>query len=182
MKTQDYGVIQRGCSLTIPVLIKDSLDSPLDLTGLEIAFTVKKKINDFDMNDSRAYIQKNFQPQLPTEGRFYIQLSSQDTNFETGNFYFDIELTNTEGGVYRLCTLSFNLEGGPTNRTINDGIGQLQIGDEILIVTLEHGTPLIVVAPAIAMETAETKAKFEAMTAQIQSLSGKLEEIQNLLG
>lgn len=151
-KSYQYGIIQRGTSLTIPVTIKDTKDKPLDLTGSEIAFTVKMIKSDFDREDARAFIQKNFVPQEPLLGRFYIQLSSKDTDFDPGNYYFDIEVTMPDTGmVYRLCTLEFLLEGGPTNRTTNEGIGQLPVGDEVTIVTLEQGAPIIIIASPVAL-------------------------------
>lgn len=189
-KTKCYGIIQRGCSLTIPVIITDPFDKPIDLTGTEVAFTVKRRREDFDMDDSRAYITKNFAPQEPENGRFSVQLSSKDTDFEPGCFYFDIELTKTDGMVYRICTLEFILEGGPTNRTINEGLGQFPIGDQITIVTLEQGAPIVVVAPTVDVsaeiysQVADMQNTIESHTAQIETIENQVvtmqEEIEKL--
>ena len=126
----------------------------MDLTGTTIAFTAKRVQSDFDMQDSRAYIAKTFEPQDPELGRFYIQLTSKDTDFEPGkDFFFDIEITKPDTGmVYRICTLTFTLEGGPTNRTVNNGIGQLPVGDEVTIIQLEQGNPIVVIAPMVAFD------------------------------
>lgn len=151
-KNKTYGIIQRGSSLTIPVFIKDGFDKPLDLTDCTASFTVKAVQYDYDREDARAYIQKDFIPQEPLQGRFFIQLSSDDTDIPPGEYYFDVEIKQPATGmVYRLCTLFCEIEGGPTNRNINKGIGQLPVGDEITIITLEQGAPLYIVAPAVAI-------------------------------
>jgi len=151
-KNKTYGTIQRGSSLTIPVFIKDSFDKPLDLTDCTASFTVKAVQYDYDREDVRAYIQKDLVPQEPLQGRFFVQLSSKDTDIPPGDYYFDIEIKQPGSGmVYRICTLLCEIEGGPTNRNVNDGIGQLAVGDEITILTLEQGSPIIIIAPAVAV-------------------------------
>lgn len=87
IKGDSYGVIQRGASFTIPVEMKDEYDKPLDLTDYTVEFTVKKVKTDFDRHDDFAYITKSFLPQDPVNGRFYVMLSSDDTDFEPGEFY-----------------------------------------------------------------------------------------------
>lgn len=151
-KNKSYGVIQRGCSLTIPVIIKDAFDLPLDLTDCMASFTVKEVPSDYDREDTRAYIRKDFAPQEPLQGRFFVQLSSDDTDIPPGEYFLDVEINKPDTGmVYRLCTLLCEIEGGPTNRNTNKGIGQLAVGSEITIVTLEQGAPIILVAPAVAI-------------------------------
>lgn len=180
-KNYQYGVIQRGASLTIPVTIKDVTDKPLDLTDSEVAFTVKPVKSDFDREDMRAYIQKNFTPQEPLLGRFYIQLSSKDTDFEPGDFYFDIEIIKPDTGmVYRLCTLEFQLEGGPTNRTINPGVGQLPVGDEITIITLEQGNPIVIIASPVAM-SAELFSRVDALEQLVESQELQINDLTSQL-
>ena len=58
-KSGDYGVIQRGCSLIIPVEIKDNYENPIDLTGYQACFTVKSVKTDFDRHDDFCYIKKD---------------------------------------------------------------------------------------------------------------------------
>ena len=62
-KTKTYGIIERGTSLTIPVLIKDSSDEPMNLAELTVYFTMKAASYDYDMRDDRAFIAKDFAPQ-----------------------------------------------------------------------------------------------------------------------
>lgn len=169
-KNKDYGVIQRGCSLTIPVVIKDTFEKPLDLTDCMASFTVKEVRTDYDMKDARAFIQKDFTPQEPEQGRFFIQLTSEDTDIPPGCYYFDVEIKKPDTGmIYRLCTLNCEIEGGPTNRHINNGIGQLPVGDEISVITLPQGAPIVIIAPAVAIspnvynEIEELKEKVEAL-------------------
>lgn len=194
-KTKSYGTINRGTSLTIPVTIKTPEDRPVDLTGLEVAFTVKSVRADFDREDLRAYIQKNFEPQEPEAGRFNITLTSADTDFEPGPFYFDIEIVDPDSGmVHRLCTLEFELLGGPTNRTVNTGIGQLPIGDEITIVQLVQGNPIIIIAPMMALSPGlygpiaelsnlieSQKSKIEDLENQLEVLKDKVEDIDSII-
>lgn len=152
-KGSNYGIIQRGASFTLPVEVKDEEDQPIDLTGHRVEFTVKKVKTDFDRHDDYAYITKSFLPQMPTEGRFYVLLSSDDTDFEPGKFYFDVELVNEENGmVFRLFTFEFTLDGGPTNRGINKGMGQWPTGDTITVITLAEGNPVVVVAPTLNLD------------------------------
>lgn len=133
--------------------IKDERDNPIDITGHVVEFTVKKVRTDFDRHDDFAYIAKEFLPQDPVNGRFYILLSSDDTDFEPGKFFFDIELVHQENGmVYRLVTCEFTLEGGPTNRRVNKGMGQWPTGDRITVITLAEGPHITVIAPTMNLD------------------------------
>lgn len=153
LKGTNYGVIQRGASFTLPVEVKDEEDQPIDLTGLEVEFTVKKVKMDFDRHDDKAYIAKTFLPQDPEHGKFYVVLTSDDTDFEPGKFYFDVELHNRENGmVFRLFTCEFTLDGGPTNRRVNKGTGQWPTGDTITVITLAEGNPIVVIAPTVNLD------------------------------
>lgn len=203
IKGDDYGVIQRGASFTIPVEIKDERDNPIDLTGHTVEFTVKKVKTDFDRHDDFAYITKHFLPQDPVNGKFYITLSSDDTDFEPGEFFFDIELVNDENGmIFRLVTLSFTLDGGPTNRRINKGMGQWPTGETITVITLAEGDPIIVIAPtmnldgdvfgqlAVLMEAvencekhvAECDADREQLEEELKEAKEKIAELQEAQG
>lgn len=54
--------------------------------------------------------------------------------------------------VFRLFTFEFTLDGGPTNRRVNKGMGQWPTGDTITVVALAEGNPIIVVAPTINLD------------------------------
>lgn len=195
LKSTSYGVIRRGNSLTIPVLVKDIVEKPIDLTGAEISFTVKKVVSDFDRDDHQAYIQKDFEPQEPTKGQFYILLSSKDTDFEPGSFFFDIEITKLDGMVFRICTLEFTLQGGPTNRTVNSGMGQMPVGDQITLIALEQGNPIVIIAPPVSIsaqiydeiiklgEQSDTQSnQIEDLNNRIETLSSELQALVDLVG
>ncbi len=136
LKGANYGTIQRGASFILPVEVKDEMDKPIDLSGLCVEFTVKKVKTDFDRHDDKAYIAKTFLPQDPVNGKFYVMLSSDDTDFEPGKFFFDVELHSADGMVFRLFTFEFELDGGPTNRRVNKGMGQWPTGDTITVIAL----------------------------------------------
>ncbi|MDD4516560.1 hypothetical protein [Massilibacteroides sp.] len=143
-----YGQIPRGCSLTIPVTIKDQTGTPIDLTGTMVSFTVKKDKFDFDREDQMAYIAKDFSPQEPLNGNFYVKLNSQDTDFEPGDYFFDIQIVNvTSGAVFRACVLQFELTGAPTNRNVNNLDGECGIGDQILILGTNKGNEINIMSP-----------------------------------
>lgn len=153
LKGTNYGVIQRGASFTLPVEVKDEEDKPIDLTGLHAEFTVKKVKTDFDRHDDKAYISKTFLPQDPEHGKFYVVLTSDDTDFEPGKFYFDVELVNRDNGmVFRLFTCEFTLDGGPTNRRVNKGTGQWPTGDTITVIAIAEGDPIVVIAPTVNLD------------------------------
>lgn len=186
-----YGIIQRGASLTIPVTVKTPHDEPIDLTGLRVSFTIKKVREDFDREDVFPYVRKDFDPQEPEDGRFLILLSSADTDFQPGDFWFDIQLTAEDGMVNRLTTLQFELAGGPTNRNVNPGMGQMPVGDEITIMHLSEGPPVVILAPLVAWspstyaQIAELKLiigalvlQVEAQDVQIQDLTERVEALE----
>lgn len=176
-KTTNYGVIQRGCSFLLPIVIKTDQDVPLDLTGYSAAFTVKRYQADFDRHDDYAFIQKDIVIQNPTGGSFFVQLSSQDTDFDPGEYYFDIELLHENGVVHRLCTMNFTLEGGPTNRHVNSGLGQLPTGDTISVITLTEGRPIVLITPTLSLD-AEVYGQIATLMEAVQNLQDRFDELQ----
>jgi len=136
-KTTTYQNIQRGTSLTIPCIFTDAHNNPINLTEHVIYFTVKPVIGDSDWDDNMSMVQKTFVPQDPENGKFYIQLTSHDLYFEPGHYYFDVEIRRYDGAVVRLTTMDFYLVAGPTNRSVNEDIGQIKIGDEIRTILLD---------------------------------------------
>nr|CRY98077.1 hypothetical protein [uncultured prokaryote] len=59
--------------------------------------------------------------------------------------------------------------GGPSNRFVNKGIGQLPTGDMISVITLSEGAPIVVIAPTLSLDS--------AVFAQVATLMGKVEEL-----
>lgn len=176
-KNKFYGNIERGTSLTIPVAIKDIENKAIDLTDLTAVFTIKKVQYDFDRYDDYAYVKKQITPTEPLKGTFNIELTSQDTDFEPDRFFFDIELIHNNGMVYRICKLEFDLVGGPTNRTVNDGTGQMPIGNEITIISLATGDPIIIIAPMVALSSKvihDLEDALAALTLRVEDLESKI--------
>lgn len=180
-QNDDYGIIQRGCSLTIPVQVKDNYDNPIDLTGCKGVFTVKAVKTDFDRHDDFAYIVKDIEIQEPTNGKFYVILSSDDTDFEPGLFYFDVQLVReADGAVMRLCTLTFTLDGGPSNRHVNKDFGQMAVGDSISVITLAEGNPIVVIAPTIVLSN-DVFSQIATLMGVIEKQSSTVEELEDTL-
>lgn len=181
LKGTNYGVIQRGASFTLPVEVKDEEDNPIDLTGLTVEFTVKKVKTDFDRHDDKAYIAQSFLPQDPENGKFYVVLSSDDTDFEPGKFYFDVELVNGENGmVFRLFTCEFTLDGGPTNRRVNHGRGQWPTGDTITVITLAEGNPIVVIAPTLNLD-GDVFGQLATLMEAVEGCKTRIEEFELVL-
>ena len=72
--------------------------TPLDLTGYELFFTVKTNPTD---SDDQAVISKNIT--LPSNsqtsnGIAFVQLSSSDTSIPLGEYYYDIKIQLTNSG------------------------------------------------------------------------------------
>lgn len=179
-KNYDYGIIQRGCSFLIPVKIKDEYDDPLDLTGYKGAFTVKRYKRDFDRHDDFAFIAKDFEIQNPTQGSFFVALTSDDTDFDPGEYYFDIELIHPENGmIWRVVTMKFELDGGPTNRHINPGLGQLPTGETVTVITLSEGNPIVVIAPTLSLD-AEIYAQMATILEEVAALRDKVDSYEEL--
>lgn len=173
-----YQEINRGTSITIPVVIRTPEEEPVDLTGLEVSFTIKKEAYDFDREDEFAYVVKDFVPQAPEEGRFSIQLTSADTDFPPGDYHFDIQLRSPEtGAVHRLAIFDFRLTGAPTNRTVNTGGGQLLLGQEITMIRLMEGRPIIIINPVMIVPT--LYADSAALMQQLQELADRVQELED---
>lgn len=179
-KGNNYGTIQRGASFILPVDVKDETDQPIDLSECRVEFTIKKVKTDFDRHDDFARVAKSFLPQMPTEGKFYVMLSSDDTDMEPGKYYFDVELTREDGMVFRLFTMEFTLDGGPTNRRVNKGMGQWPTGETITVVTLAEGNPVIVIAPTINLD-GDIFGAVATVMEQVESLEARLGENEELV-
>ena len=114
-------------------------------------FTIKKNQSDFDRRDDASCLNKDIIPQWPEEGKFQIRLTSDDLYLPPGPYYFDIMLKHIDtGAVMRLSTFEFNIIGGPTNRIVNPGKGQLPIGETVIGILVE-GRPIIIIAPTVGL-------------------------------
>lgn len=70
----------------------DEDGEPLDITGYEILFTVKKQ-EEIKEDDDVALISKDITEHTdPTQGETELVLTNEDTNIEAGKYYYDIRL------------------------------------------------------------------------------------------
>lgn len=145
---QVFDEISRGTSITIPVIIKRVDDTPFDLTGFQIFFTIKSEQWNFDYDDLRTAVNKEVLINNPESGEFFINLSSEDTYHNPGSYFFDIEMVNN-GAVGRLGIFKFDIVGGPTNRTVNISDNPMSMTNGIHF-TIGRTNTIAVVAPLIS--------------------------------
>ena len=141
-----YGFIDRGCSVSIPVRIQNVDATPIDLTGYQVCFTVKKVPMDHDQMDELAFIKKDFLPQNPIQGSFIIELSAQDTNIEPGEYFFDIVLISAEKDAWRAIQMTFEIVGGVSNRQVPYSTGVKVNGNPITLIVAPK-KPVIITTP-----------------------------------
>lgn len=116
-KPTPYSNIQRGTTTRIPVLVKHQDGTAVDLSSFKVYFTMKEHPGDMVYDDESAVVKKEFFPQDPTNGSFFILLSPRETFLKPKFYYFDIELVKGEG-VSRLGTFQTLVVDGITNRSI----------------------------------------------------------------
>lgn len=97
MAKVDFTII-RGDSESIIVDLKEN-NTPLDITGMTIFFTVKPALTD-DLTDSTAIITKNVTSLTdPTSGIATIDLTPSDTNKTPGIYYYDVQFKDADGVI-----------------------------------------------------------------------------------
>jgi len=89
--------IKRGDSWSRMIYFQDGNGSPIDITGWELRFTAKSKIDDLDPAAIISKIITVFSN--PTAGEAEISLSTTDTNQSIGSFLFDIQAKTNLGEV-----------------------------------------------------------------------------------
>jgi hypothetical protein len=91
--------------------------TPVDLTGLEVLFTVKQTLYDLDTEDSIAYIRKTA-THLAEIGKAEFNLTETDTFIPAGSYYYDIKIRKEDGTWTKYKTAdTFNVLAQVTNRT-----------------------------------------------------------------
>lgn len=116
----EFDDIHRGTSMTLPIIIRKSDGTRFDLTGYTALFTLKPAQSDFDYDDDRGLITKEFEPYTgdPNKvGRIDITLTSKELWVTPGLYYFDVVLMNGFSSQ-RILLASTNIVGGPTNRNV----------------------------------------------------------------
>lgn len=120
IEVYEFDDIHRGTTFTLPIIIRKSDGTKFDLTGFKAIFTLKPAQSDFDYDDDRGYITKEFYPYTddPNKiGRIDITLTSKELWQPPGLYYFDIVLMNGASSQ-RIFLASTHLVGGPTNRNV----------------------------------------------------------------
>ena len=68
--------------------------APTDITGWIIYFTIKANVDDTDLN---AKLRKRITEHLnATEGIAVVELTPEDTNITSGNYYYSIDYKDTD--------------------------------------------------------------------------------------
>lgn len=119
----EFDDIHRGTSMTLPIILKKSDGTEFDLTGYTAIFTLKPHQSDFDYDDDRALVSKEFKPYTddPNKvGRIDITLTSKDLWVTPGTYYFDVVLMKGPSSQ-RILLAQVNIVGGPTNRNVRHG-------------------------------------------------------------
>ena len=175
----NYGHLNRGTSISIPVFVKNEFDEPYDLTGYKAVFTMKNKKYDFDRNDSEAFVQKIIKPQVADKGEFYIELSSYDLDIEPAEYCFDICLTDEKGAVARIVNGIVEIIGGPTNMLVTREFGKLTYGDGIFVY-LRMGAPIVCMAPAIQIASPDEilYSKMADVLNSLDTYKAKVDELE----
>lgn len=94
--------ITRGDSWSRSIYFQDGDGVPINITGWEIRFTVKEKIDDLD---SAAIISKIITVFTnPVEGEAGISLSPAETAQTIGSYLFDIQAKTNLGQVTTVLT------------------------------------------------------------------------------
>jgi len=76
--------------------------APVDITGWSVYFTVKTNMKDLDAS---AKINKIITTHSePTNGKTLIELTTDDTNIDAGNYYYSIDYKDSESNQQVLFT------------------------------------------------------------------------------
>jgi len=106
--------IVRGDTKVYTIQFKDGNSNPINITGWTVFFTVKRNLKD---TDTDALIKKTITTHTDvTNGVSEISLSPTDTNY-VGNFYFDIQVKQTDSSIHTIAIGTAEFIRDVTNRT-----------------------------------------------------------------
>lgn len=91
--------IIRGDDETIEVTLTDEDSLPINITNVNMFFTVKE---DYDDADSLAKIRKSIPSGIhtaPVSGMTQIALTHHDTSIDPGDYVWDLQLVYSDGSV-----------------------------------------------------------------------------------
>lgn len=72
----------------------------VDLSGYNVKYVVKRE-NDYSNVDDFALVNKNFDIVDGSTGSFVVELTSEDTNINPGNYKFEIQISK-DGSITTL--------------------------------------------------------------------------------
>ncbi len=100
--------VYRGDSKTYELEFLDEQGNKLDLTNIEITFTVKRSVYD---DDSQAIIQKTITSHTdPVNGITRISLTPADTDKPDGVYIFDIQMKDSLGNIKTIVVGKFYIK------------------------------------------------------------------------
>lgn len=135
----------RGTSFNLPIIIKKQNETPFNITGYELRFTLKHNLYDFDYSDKFSLLSKNAIITDASKGQCEFHFNSKQTWLPPGEYFFDIELIHSTKGVIRLCTFSVDIVGGPSN--YNNATEAPEFYSDGISCTFSNGIPITVVVP-----------------------------------
>lgn len=168
IEVYEYDDLHRGTSYTIPIIMNKVDGSPFDLSEYTAIFTLKPAQSDFDYDDDRALITKEFKWDGDPEhiNRIDIVLTSKELWLEPGLYYFDVVLMYGSSSR-RILLASTNIVGGPTNHNVrhDPNQGDLSIQDPLVItedkkMLIVGQVPLLTDPPKNVLETADADPKY----------------------
>jgi len=105
----------RGDDISFNQEFTDENDSPLDITGWTIFFTVKKNESD---SDSKAVLSKEFSDfSAPLTGIASIYVSSSETDSLEGTYYYDFQVKRDDGVILTISKGNITFLRDITRRT-----------------------------------------------------------------
>lgn len=100
--------LQKGNPVDIPLYFTDADDEPIDITGMDVLFTVKRR-TDYTCDDAEAVITEDISVHTdPTNGETTLSLSDTQTNITVGKYKGDLRLY--AAGVIQYNTETFDVE------------------------------------------------------------------------
>ena len=105
----------RGDDYGVELVLADSNDVAIDITGWLFFFTIKNQRSD---PDDKAVIRKNVSATLnPTAGRITIALTAAETNNLQGAYFYDIQYKDDNNIIQTVTSGSITFETDITRRT-----------------------------------------------------------------
>jgi hypothetical protein len=107
--------IIRGDDISFATTFTDENGDAVNLTGSTVFFTVKE---DYDKTDAEAVISKSvISHTSPASGITSIVLTNSDTTITPGDYYWDIQIKDSNSKISSIKAGKFIVSADITNRT-----------------------------------------------------------------